>query len=185
MGAVDAVRGARDAAMLAAMRRLIALWLALLAPTAAVSDEVYRHTEADGTVRYSDKPPNRHARPIQLAPLSGALPQQQGRKFYSAEALRAAARFAISVESPTPGQRVIAGEALVAAASVMPGLVSGFRLVYLLDDRALTPAPVEDLSVVLPTLPTGEYRLRIALLDTQGQEVARSGETPFTVFAPN
>jgi hypothetical protein len=156
-----------------------------LAATAAPATEVYRVVEPDGTVRYSDKPPHRHARQVQLPPLSGAPPRQQGRKFYSAEALRAAARFAVSIESPTPGQRASTGEPLVAAASVMPGLVSGFRLVYLLDDRAVTAKPVEDLSLLLPQLSAGDYRLRIVLLDPQGQEIARSGETPFAVVAPN
>lgn len=162
------------------------LWLALLlaahTPLASAA-EVYRVVEPDGTVRYSDKPPHRQARPIRLPPLSGAA-AQPGRKFYSAEALRAAARFAVSVESPTPGQRAIVGQPLVAAASVMPGLVTGFRLVYLLDDRALSPSPIEELSLLLPALPAGDYTLRIVLLDPQGREVARSEASPFAVHAP-
>jgi hypothetical protein len=164
------------------MRALFAIVL-LLAGTAAAT-EVYRVVEPDGTVRYSDKPPSRQARPVQLPPLSGAV-AQPGRRFYSAEALRAAARFAVSVESPTPGQRVTVGEPLVAAASVMPGLVAGFRLLYLLDDRALNPTPSEDLSTLLPALPAGDYALRVVLLDPQGREIARSEESRFAVIAPN
>jgi hypothetical protein len=148
------------------LKRTLAGILALAA-TAGSATEVYRVVEADGTVRYSDRPPNRHARPIQLPPLSGAA-AQPGRSFYSADALRAAARFAVSVESPTPGQRVPVGAPLVAAASVMPGLVSGFRLVYL-----------------LPALPAGDYALRVVLLDPQGREIARSEESRFAVSAPN
>jgi hypothetical protein len=165
------------------LKRTLAGILALAA-TAGSATEVYRVVEADGTVRYSDRPPNRHARPIQLPPLSGAA-AQPGRSFYSADALRAAARFAVSVESPTPGQRVPVGAPLVAAASVMPGLVSGFRLVYLLNDRALGPAPVEELSTLLPALPAGDYALRVVLLDPQGREIARSEESRFAVSAPN
>ncbi|MES0874715.1 DUF4124 domain-containing protein [Sinimarinibacterium thermocellulolyticum] len=165
------------------MRVLLAF--VLLWSGCAIADEVYRHVGLDGVVRYTDKPPDPHARPIQLEPLSGPVTAAKPRKrFYSPAALRAAARFAVSVESPTPGQVLRAGTRMVAAASVMPGLVEGFSLRYLLDGRSVTPAPTDELSILLPDLAPGEYRLRIAVLDPRGQELARSEETVFRVDAP-
>ena len=165
------------------MRFLVAL--VLWWSGAALADDVYRHVGPDGVVRYTDKPPDKHARPIQLEPLSGPIAATKTRRrFYSASALRAAARFAVSVESPTPGQLLRAGSRMVAAASVMPGLVEGFSLRYLLDGRAVTPAPTDELSILLPALAPGEYHLSIAVLDPHGQELARSEEIGFQVVAP-
>lgn len=157
----------------------------MLASAMAAADEVYRHVDADGTVHYSDQPPHRNARPLQLGAPSGITPGTRTRKrFYSAEALRAAARFAVSVESPTPGQVLHPGlDRAVAAASVMPGLVTGFGLMYFLDGKALTERPIDDLSLLLPALEPGGYRLSVAVIDAQGREVARSPETSFVVYA--
>ncbi|MEQ1438988.1 DUF4124 domain-containing protein [Fontimonas sp. SYSU GA230001] len=159
----------------------------LLVASAAVpaADEIYREVGPDGTVRYTDRPPHPRARPVLLPPLSGVTPGPARRAFYSAEALRAAARFAVSVESPTPGQVLRAGvDRLVAAANVMPGLVAGFRLIYLLDGRAITEAAIDALSLPLPDPGVGEHRLVVVVVDPAGREVARSPETVFAVMAP-
>lgn len=159
------------------------VWCGLSA-VAFAADEVYRYVAPDGSVHYTDRPPpGERAQPLQLPPLSGPVPT--GKRFYTPEALRAAARFAVSIDSPTPGQVLRAGvDRAVAAANVMPGLVSGFRVVYFLDGRALPPGPVEALSVLLPTLDPGEHRFSAAVLDASGREVARSEEIHFIVEAP-
>lgn len=156
--------------------------LGLLLAAAAGAGEVYRVVEPDGSVRYTDRPPHPHARPLQLGIASGTTPAGARKRFYSVEALRSAARFAVSIEAPTPGQVLRPGiDRAVAAASVMPGLVSGFGLMYFLDGRALTDRPVDALSLLLPVLAPGEYRISAAVYDAQGREVARSAETPFSV----
>lgn len=161
--------------------------LLVLSAVPAAADDVYREVGPDGTVRYTDRPPHKRAKPIQLPPLSGITPGGKGqqRTFYTPEALRAAARFAVSVESPTPGQVLRAGvDRAVAAANVMPGLVAGFRLIYLVDDRAITAQAVDELSVLMPAPDVGEHLLKVIVVDPAGREVARSSETPFIVSAP-
>lgn len=162
------------------MRILIATMLMLLT-LPVLADQVYREVRPDGSVHYTDRPADKRARPLHLGPVSGSTPgtKSGGTPFYTPEALKAAARFAVRVESPTPGQTHAAGRTLVAAASVMPGLVKGFRLVYQVDGTAVNAAPVEDLSFALPPLPAGERELVIVLLNPQGQEVARSAPTRF------
>jgi len=159
--------------------------LMLVSAAVAAGEPVYRYVDADGVVHYTDKPPDKHAKPIRLAPLSGAIGSASSSKrtiFYTPEALRQAARFAVRVESPTPDQRLPAGRApLVAAASVMPALVKGFRLVYQVDGRSVTAAPVDQLSIQLPPLTAGEHELQIVLLDDRGQELARSEISRFRV----
>lgn len=163
------------------MKGALTLLLCLFAAAAAADDAVYRYTDANGVTHYTDRAPDRHAKPIHLAPLSGPRPAQR-QTFYTPEALRAAARFAVRVESPTPGERLDPAAApMIAAASVMPALVTGFRLVYQVDERAVTAQPVEALSIVLPPLAPGGHELRVVLLDAQGRELARSPASSFEV----
>src|SRR3546814_20178229 len=75
------------------MKGALILWLCLFAATAAADEAVYRDSDAKGVAHYTDRAPDRHARPIHLAPLSGPRPTQRSQTFYSPEALREAARF--------------------------------------------------------------------------------------------
>lgn len=164
------------------MKGALIFLLCLFAVAAAADDAVYRYIDANGVAHYTDRAPDRHAKPIRLAPLSGPHPAQRQQTFYSPEALREAARFAVRVESPTPGERLDPAAApMIAAASVMPALVTGFRLVYQVDERAVTAQPVDALSIVLPALAPGVHELRIVLLDAQGRELARSPDSSFEV----
>lgn len=165
-------------------RRLLLLLCLLSAAAAAAGDPVYRYTDADGRVHYTDRAPDKKSKPYTLPPLSGALTIESSKRkiFYTPEALREAARFSVRVESPTPGERFADGRVpAVAAASVMPGLVRGFSLVYQLNGRAVTAAPVDALSVALRPLPAGPHELVVVLLDPKGQEVARSPVSHFEV----
>lgn len=153
----------------------------MTAMSAAAGDPVYRYTDADGVVHYTDRAPDRHAKPLDLAPLSGTTPSRKP-TFYSPEALRQAARFAVRIESPTPDQRLPQGRLpLIAAASVMPALVSGFHLVYQVDGRSISGAPVDDLSIPMGPLTPGPHDLVVVLFDADGRELARSPATAFQV----
>jgi hypothetical protein len=163
------------------MRGILASLLIGFAAVAAADEAVYRYVDANGVVHYTDRAPDKHAKPIRLAPVSGPVPARKA-GFYSPEALRQAARFAVRVESPTPDQRLPAGTApLVAAASVMPALVKGFRLVYQIDGRSVTSAPVDALSIALQPLQAGSHELLVILLDEQNRELARSESSRFRV----
>ncbi|NKF21988.1 DUF4124 domain-containing protein [Solimonas marina] len=160
---------------------LFAVGLALTATFVATAGEpVYRYIDADGVVHYTDRAPERNARPLKLEAPSGTTPSRPP-AFYSAEALREAARFAVRIESPTPGERDVEAHGAVAAASVMPGLVSGFHLVYQLDGKSLSPQPVDDLSVSMGALAPGRHTLVVVLLDDRGAERARSVPAVFDV----
>ncbi|MDD3761789.1 MAG: DUF4124 domain-containing protein [Nevskiales bacterium] len=155
-----------------------------IAAAAMAADEVYRYVAPDGSVHYTDQPPDPRARPLKLEPLSGATPPAR-RPFYSLAALQAAARFAVSIESPTPGQQFDAAQLpVVAAASVMPGLVTGFGLSYRVDGAAVTATPVDDLSIELSGLAPGAHELVVALIGADGRERARSAGVVFHVRAP-
>ncbi len=169
------------------MRALIVMGLLMLGlALPAAADEIYRVVAPDGSVHFTDKPPSKTAKPLVLGPVSGPIPsgkQSKSPAFYSPELLRQAARFAVRVESPTPGQVQGNEQAVIAAASVMPGLVKGFSLVYLVDGKAVTPKPVDELSLPLPGLAAGDHELVIVLLNSKGVEIARSEAARFTLRA--
>jgi hypothetical protein len=170
---------------------LLPLLLLLLPALACADDPVYRYVAPDGTVHYTDKPPSKHAKPLKFETPSGTTPPSSNpaarrprTRFYSMAALQAAARFAVSVESPTPGEVIASGDrAVVGAASVMPGLVAGFRLQFLIDDAPATAEPVDALSVLLPPMAPGPHALKVQLIDPQGRIRLTSDATDFTVIA--
>lgn len=168
--------------MLPRMRALLVLIL-LFSPL-VWADAIYREVQADGSVHFTDRPADKRARPmnLQLPPGSSSRPQKGAMPVNASELLRQAARYSVRVESPTPEQIHGNGHKLVAAASVMPGLVKGFQLVYQVDGAAVTDAPVDQLSVVLPQMAAGLHTLVVVLLDPKGQEVARSSPTRFQLL---
>ena len=162
------------------MRGLATALLLACATVVAAGEPVYRYVDPSGVVHYTDRAPDRHAKPIRIVPASGSA-RAAPKTFYSPEALRQAARFAVRVESPTPEQRIAGDLPVIAAASVMPALVNGFHLVYQLDGHAATAAPVDQLSVPLGAIAAGEHELVIVLLDERGREIARSEPSRFSV----
>ena len=162
------------------MRGLLTAVLLACATAVAAGEPVYRYVDPSGVVHYTDRAPDRHAKPIRIVPASGSA-RAAPKTFYSPEALRQAARFAVRIESPTPEQRVAGSAPIIAAASVMPALVNGFHLVYQLDGSAATAAPIDQLSVPLGAVAAGEHELVVVLLDEHGREIARSEPSRFTV----
>ncbi|MFT4046664.1 MAG: DUF4124 domain-containing protein [Solimonas sp.] len=152
--------------------------------TSAADEPVYRYVDADGVVHYTDRAPDRRARPIRLAPVPGSSASKKA-AFYGPETLRQAVRFSVRVESPTPDQRLSSGnDPLVAAASVMPALVKGFHLVYQVDGHSVMAAPVDELSIALQPLTEGSHELQVILLDDRNHEVARSEASRFWIAPP-
>lgn len=158
--------------------RVFLTTLLLLMPLVADADAIYREVRPDGSVHYTDRPADKHAKPLALLPPPGGAARSTPAARVS-ELMAQAARYSVRVESPTPEQMHPAGRPLVAAASVMPGLVKGFRLLYLVNGSAIHTAPTEDLSLPLPALPAGTHELVVVLLDTRQQEIARSAPTRF------
>lgn len=168
------------------MRKAIG-WM-LLVLTLPASAEVYRYVDEKGVVHYSDQPPTRDAKPVQLPPLQTYKPGQgpppeifAADKSPPAKAKAPPARFSISISSPTPGETIRAsGDELSVSVKVMPGLASGFGLVYYLDGAAYNAEPLMQPSLALRGVYRGEHQLQVALIDPDGREVARSPSV--TVF---
>ncbi len=63
---------------MAPMRKLIPLLLALLLPAvSAAGDEIYRTTDEDGNVVYTNEPPSDDAEPVELDPLTTVPPGEE------------------------------------------------------------------------------------------------------------
>lgn len=156
--------------------RLRFLWLllSLCALDAAAADKpLYRYLDADGAVHYSDKPPNKSARPFNV------------KKNYSTQLLRlpTSPRFAVHFDTPTPGQTYRSNAPIDIAMSVMPGLISRFALQLKVDGKNIAAAPLKDTRTTLSDLGAGAHTLVAVLLNAQGQEITRSGPLEIHVKA--
>lgn len=154
------------------MRVLICLLcLGLSAPVAA---EIYRYVDANGVVHYTDKPPRKDAQPIELPPLQssgeGVMPQLSAPPPKVERPV-----FRLSVTSPSPDETFRDPSGVVNfSVSILPGLVSGYGLVYYLDGVAQNPEPTPQTRFTYAGLERGSHVLAAALIGPDGREVARS-----------
>ena len=171
--------------------RMLLLSLVFLAPAGLAADPVYRYTDEKGVIHYTDKPPSKDAKPVQLPPLQTfpATPVAPGPSTASVtplpgpvliEPMPIGTRFSLSISSPTPDQifREIGGGMNVSVA-VMPGLVRGYGLVYYVDGKARNADPTDATTFSLPDLDRGSHTVAVAMIGPDGKEVARS--EPVTV----
>ncbi|TXI01051.1 MAG: DUF4124 domain-containing protein [Rhizobium sp.] len=158
------------------MRTLACLALLMCSTSALAGDgKLYKYVDPNGQVHFTDQPPSRGAKPLVL---DGGRPAMAKKKWDDAaavEIIRKATRFAVHWSLPTPGQIYSsAGDGLLVAVSVMPGLAQGFGIIYEVDGRTLTPHPVYDISTTLHGIGAGKHQLVAILLGKNGSELARS-----------
>lgn len=163
------------------MRTTVFLLLSLLAVNlpAAESEEVYRYTDANGVVHYTDKPPAKDAKPVNLPKIQTYRSGQPPKTFDFSDTPKAGApQFSVAFDSPSPEQTYReAGASVAIAVSVMPGLVGGYGLLYTVDGEPLNEAPSFSTSLSIPGLARGSHVLGVALVDAKRQTQAQASVT--------
>lgn len=163
------------------MIRLL-LILMLCVPAAAAEDKVYRYVDANGVVHYTDKPPSKDAKPADLPKLQrftpGSLPALS-----APETSTAPVRFQVSITSPAPEQTFRDhSQTLSVNAKVVPGLASGYSLIYYLNGE---PQPTSGgLSAQFGPIYRGSHTIVVALMGPNGKEVTRSAPVSVHVKPP-
>ena len=161
------------------MRAALLLLLCLLPGLSAA--EVYRWTDKDGVVHYTDKPPTRDAKPAQLPPLqtiSGGMGAGAA-GFGSSPAQNvqagAAPAFGLSIISPRGEEtlRDASREVTVSVALRQP-LPEGGGLIYYLDGNAQNVPAIQSLSYTMGEVERGAHVLSVAAVDGAGKEIGRS-----------
>jgi hypothetical protein len=168
--------------------RLIAFFvIALLA--LPVTAQVYRYVDKDGVVHYTDKPPSRDAKPVELPPLHTVpalevAPQQGVRTAPVAEQIPEQGYTAARITSPQPEAIIRDAQRMVSiSVNLSPPLRPGHLVRFELDGTPIGPALAQtSTSVHVPN--PGEYRVSAAVLDELGREVQRTDSVKFFMRPP-
>lgn len=157
------------------------LLLVLAAPATA---EIYKWTDANGTVHYSDSP-SQNAKPANLPKLQGLdksrLPTTQPANNTQAQTSSAAS---IAIVRPLPQETLRDGRGLVPVqAAISPALKNGQQLVYYLDGQPTASSPTAATSLQLEGVPRGQHQVSVALVVGE-KEISRSPAVVFHMKPP-
>jgi hypothetical protein len=172
------------------MRNSFAVLLLLPALAfAAGQPEVYKWTDKDGVVHYTDKPPSDTAAPAKLPPLQtykgGTAPPDLTKFDKGARPGKPAAGiYQVQVVTPAADETFRSTDRTVpVAVMVSPALQDGHRLIYLLDG---TPdsTPTSNTSHAFTGVDRGSHSAAVTLVDEDGAEIGRSNTVTFHVKPP-
>jgi hypothetical protein len=163
-------------------RALIALCvLAAFVGRAAV---VYKWTDADGVVHFSDQPvPGAEKIITGAAPARAAAAPSQVAPPAAAAKPKPPAETAFSIESPTPDATFFAG-AISVRAHLEPALQPNQAIAWLLNGEPLDQPP-DALAFQLDDLARGTYTLNATVTDTDTHETQSSAAVTFFVQKPS
>ena len=162
------------------------LLLLLLLPWAAQAQTIYKSTDADGNVVYTDRPPANGATGEEIklkrlntspAPAAGSAPPPEA-------APEVPAQRTVSIVAPAD-QTVIpmGGGDFDVRASVTPPLGSGEQLQLRIDGEA-SGEPQAGTSWSLRNVLRGGHNLSVERLDAEGEVIARSEPVHVQVMRP-
>ena len=166
---------------------LIAMASAVLAftitPGAALAD-IYRYTDKDGNVVFSDKPPadqSQTAEPVELGTTNRAAPPPEiPRPAPQAGEEMRKVRYTSTITSPSDGTTIPMGPGNFAVTAMLsPPLNSDERAVLLLDGSPVGE-PQRSSSWQLQNVFRGEHQLVVERRDNEGR--ARDRSLPVTVY---
>lgn len=162
------------------------LLILLLLPWAAQAQTIYRSTDAEGNVVFTDKPPTAGTvnEEVKLRPMNTApAPEPQPPRQPEAEQ-QAPIKHTVSIVAPAD-QTVIpmGGGDFEVQASVEPALAAGERL-QLRVDGAASGSPQTGISWSLRNVFRGGHNLSIQRLDADGKVIAESDPVHVQVMRP-
>ncbi len=143
--------------------------------------EIYKWRDAEGNLHFSDEEPADGAERIQVKPLpvmNFPLPERIGPPAEPEEEATAGYEV-LTVTKPANDARLrdVDGKVRVTA-SLEPDLQEGHRLQVWVDGEQAGP-PATDTSLVAENVPGGEHRLKVVVVDEQGEPVQSSAEVRF------
>jgi hypothetical protein len=161
--------------------RIVLPWILMLyaaTATAADGDAVYRYTDSKGIVHYTDKPPEKNAKPVNLPKLQTIPARDVTKGLDPAKGKTETTKFSLSFDSPTPEQTFReVGATVPVSVSVMPGLIGGYGLMYTVDGKPINDAPSFSTSIAIPGLERGSHVISVALVDAKRKPQATATVT--------
>ncbi len=144
---------------------------------AAPAQQIYKRTNADGSVTYSDQP-FPEAQPIKVAPVPAtqfAEDVQRSTPTAATTTGDAAEAIAVSITSPENEAPIRAntGDVTVSWVTEPEELPEGYAAEVWLDNTSVWRG-LNSRSTTLQNVERGEHQLLVRIYDEEGQEVARS-----------
>lgn len=173
-------------------KAIVLCLLGLMLAQGALATSIYRTTDAQGNVVFTDDP-NRGGEPVELAPLTVIPAQVEGRQAEPPRVEGVAPRMGeapgqpfmpydtFRIRSPEHGADLPASYAgnLQVELAIEPELRPDHSVRLLVDGR-VSQTPMHTRAFMLNDLERGEYALQAELLDAQGQVRHRS--SPVTLY---
>jgi hypothetical protein len=156
-----------------------------LGATAAV---IYKWTDADGVVHYSDQPvPGAQKIVTSSVPALNTMPASPPAPPYPAAAPASKPGYTLAIDSPTPEATYFAGPVSVRA-HLTPGLDPGQTVSWTLNGQPLEQPPTA-LEFALNDMARGGYTLNATVSDAYSHDVLAAASVTFyvkqpTIFSP-
>src|SRR5579872_5911503 len=164
--------------------------LMLLATTGALAATVYKWTDENGVVHYSDQP-HENAEKVQLkapqtysAPKTPALPANRAGQVKPPPPPAPAYR-SCEISEPVNDQMYMNTTTVTAAVLLQPAPRPGDQLAVTLDGQRVPGVPMEGGPFTISPVDRGTHSIQAAVLDSQGQPVCQSHSVTFHVHQPS
>jgi hypothetical protein len=165
----------------------IFLIILLLTPLAGFGQSIYRTTDKDGNVVYTDAPPSgtNTTEEVKLPPTNTAPPPPDIPRPKEPEPTDSAVAYEVAITSPANESTIAMGPGnFSVSASVKPGLSKGQTLQLFMDGEA-QGEPQKGTSWNLTNVFRGGHDLTVNLLDREGQVIASSDAVRVYVLRPS
>lgn len=175
------------------LRQIASLTLLLSATATVGATDIYKHTDAEGNVTFSDQPPapGETAEKLKLRELNTTPPTEPTRapaatgSTDAAKTTASSAKLAISIASPADETTIAMGPGNVTVtAQATPPLGSLEQLQLILDGEAFGE-PQRSASWSLEGLMRGPHDIAVERLDRRGNPLARSESVRIYVLRPS
>ena len=171
--------------------RMLALLLLLLAGSATAA--VYKHVDENGTIRYTDQPPSKNAKPMDLPPVQtiGGEPvttdkeTEGGADAPAADTPARAGYTSVELTSPAADQTFNnANPQVIASVAIEPALHPGDRVIFLVDGLPFAAQPGQT-STELSGLERGSHSVQAVIVNASNAIQAQTDPNTFHLHLPS
>jgi len=169
---------------------LVGAWASGLAPLAAHALVIYKWTDAQGVVHYSDQPvPGAERVLTSGAPEhAGILGQTAGTSSAPPPSKKPATGLSsatVAITSPGPQQTFTGGESVPVALSITPDLKPGYTVVWSLNGAQVQNQAQDATQFTLTDLARGVYTIEATVTDPGTGESKTADAVTFNVMRPS
>jgi hypothetical protein len=167
--------------------RTLLFTLMSVACTVAVAATVYKWTDENGVVHYSDQP-HENAQKVELkAPQTYSAPKNAGpvQPIRNPASKPTPIYQSCSVSEPTEDQVYMNTSTVTAGVVVQPGVRPGDSAVVLLDGQRVPGVPVNGGQFTISPVDRGTHSIQMTVQDSSGKTVCSSPAVTFHVRQPS